>query len=445
MIVPNVIQAEILVEKNRAKAVRLHSEKFKTVRTDLYFTRPLSAEEAPANAIVPSLLRRGCINFPSALEVERKLEALYGATLDFEVSKKGDNQIIHIGISHVADKFASGGARLFYESAEFLARLVKYPILVNGNFREDEFLQERSHLVDLIRSRINDKISYANLRCIETMFYGEAFSVHSEGSEAEAADLRVVDATSAWQNLLKNSDVWACLSGEVSDDDAKQWLSCLDFILERSEEGKNGLVKNKVNRAADMLAAEAYNQDELPIVKRVEEFLDVNQGKLCMGLRFNNVKSKELWPAMLVYNGILGGDLHSKLFQNVREKSGLAYYASSRMERLKNVMFINSGIEAENREKTEAIILEQLEDMRKGKITDDEHTFTLRSLNTGLKTMQDNQMGIVDFFMSQHLTGAGDTFESLADMLSKVKIDDVVGIAQKVTLDTSYFLRPPVK
>jgi len=29
-----------------------------------------------------------------------------------------------------------------------------------------------------------------------------------------------------------------------------------------------------------------------------------------------------------VYNGILGGDPHSKLFRNVREKASLAYFAS---------------------------------------------------------------------------------------------------------------------
>jgi len=47
----------------------------------------------------------------------------------------------------------------------------------------------------------------------------------------------------------------------------------------------------------------------------------------------------------LVYNSILGGGLHSKLFQNVREKAGLAYYAFSRLEKFKGLMVVSCGIE----------------------------------------------------------------------------------------------------
>ena len=65
--------------------------------------------------------------------------------------------------------------------------------------------------------------------------------------------------------------------------------------------------------------------------------------------------------------------MHSKLFQNVREKEGLAYYVFSRLEKFKGLMVISSGIEIENKDKTIEIINKQLEDIAKGNITEYEY------------------------------------------------------------------------
>lgn len=62
----------------------------------------------------------------------------------------------------------------------------------------------------------------------------------------------------------------------------------------------------------------------------------------------------------LLYNGILGGYPHSKLFVNVREKESLAYYASSRYDGHKGIATIQSGIEIPNYEKAVTIIKRDL-------------------------------------------------------------------------------------
>ncbi len=63
----------------------------------------------------------------------------------------------------------------------------------------------------------------------------------------------------------------------------------------------------------------------------------------------------------LMYNGVLGGYPHSKLFTNVREKASLAYYASSRFDGHKGILTIQSGIEMANYEKAVDIIRKQLD------------------------------------------------------------------------------------
>ena len=422
----NTVQPQDLGLHNGIRFFRIRSEKFKTARTDLFYLNPLSAEEVSANALVPAMLRRGCASFPTALHLERRLEALYGASFDWQTLKKGDAQLIHVGIAHVADRYASGGDPLFAQSASLLTELLHRPILQNGSFGMEIFEQERRNLIDQIRSRVNDKIRYAALRCVEVMFEGESYAVHAEGDEASASAMTVESATKAWQRMVRQRPAFVYLSGDMPDADVAAWMQQFSD-LNRGE--------------TEPAPVTAIQSMERPL-RNVEEEMDVNQGKLCMGLRTGIAPQSSEWPAMLVYNGILGGDLHSKLFQNVREKESLAYYASSRLDRNKGLMFINSGIEAANRDKAQAIILEQMEDMRRGTISEREHEATLRSLQTAFKAAQDNQFGIVEFFLAQHLLGTEDTYESLSRQVSRVTIEDVVRVAQQVRLDTVYFLKP---
>ena len=82
--------AESLGVVNGIRFFRIQSDKFKTARTDMFFTAPLAAETASANALVPALLKRGCEAYPTSRLVERKLEDLYGASFDGQVLKNSE-------------------------------------------------------------------------------------------------------------------------------------------------------------------------------------------------------------------------------------------------------------------------------------------------------------------------------------------------------------------
>jgi predicted Zn-dependent peptidase len=419
--------AESIGVVNGIRFYRIQSDKFKTARTDIFFTDPLTAETACANALVPALLKRGCEGYPTSRLLERRLEDLYGASFDCQVMKKGETQVIHFSVAHVADRFASGGEHLFAEATALLTEILTQPVLEEGCFRQDVFALERENLLDAIRSRVNDKIRYASLRCVEEMCRGEAFAIHAEGSEADAAALETRRVTGSWERLVRTCPAYVYFSGEMADSDVRDRM--------------DGFALMPRMPSAAQPRPSAASHEQRP-VRHVNEVMEVNQGKLCMGLRTHVMPDSGDWPALMVYNGILGGDLHSKLFQNVREKASLAYYASSRLERHKGLMFINSGIEAANREQAEAIILEQLSDMKRGAVTTEEFDATLRSLDTAFKATQDSQPGIAEFHFGQHMLGVEESLDTLSEKVSRVTIEDVVRVAGQVSLDTVYFLQP---
>jgi len=418
--------AEKLAEKNGITFYRINSEKFKTNRVDIFFLDRLERERASANAILPSVLKRGCSKFQTQRELEIRMEELYGAVVDGGCNKKGETQIVSFHMSHIADKYTGKGDKLFDKCSQLLMCILQNPVVEDGGFKASVFRQERDNLVDYIRSRINDKMRFSFLRCIEEMCRGEAFAIPDEGYESDALLLTPQKTYEIYQQMISSYPCYVYMSGSIDDESAYRFIEQFSQIP-RTDTGRTGTCEVKKNVSE---------------VRRVDESMDVNQGKLCLGFRTNVEPTSPDYYPLVVYNGILGGDVHSKLFQNVREKASLAYYAQSVLEKYKGLMIIMSGIEHANRDKAEKIILRQFEDMREGNITREELDATKKSLMTGIKTMQDSQGAIVDFFLSQHLIGEGDDFESMARKIEAVTIDDVVRVAQNVQLDTIYFLKP---
>ena len=417
---------EKLAEKKGIQFYRIKSDKFKTSRVDMFFVDNLEKNRASGNALLPSILKRGCAKYPSITEFERKLEELYGADIGGGTMKKGETHLIGFRMSHIADKYTLNKNKLFDECSKLLSCVLEHPLVEENGFKESVFTKERDNLITYIRSRVNNKMRFSLFRCIEEMCKGEAFSTPEEGTEEDALLLTPQNTFQLYKEMIRSYPAYVYISGEVDDESIQNFI---DNFFEVERTSIKTIKTPDVKKVVDE-------------VRKIDEAMDVNQGKLCLGFRTQiDPCSTDYYP-LVVYNGILGGDTHSKLFQNVREKASLAYYAQSVLEKYKGLMIVMSGIEAENRQKAEEIILKQVEEMRKGNISKDEIDATKKSLETGMKSMQDSQGAIVDFFLSQHLTNCADDFETTAQKFQDVTVEDVIRVAQNIQLDTVYFLKP---
>ena len=100
--------------------------------------------------------------------------------------------------------------------------------------------------------------------------------------------------------------------------------------------------------------------------------MEVAQCKLVLGFRAGRSSADEDVMATRLMSALFGGTPSSKLFLNVREKLSLCYYCSSRFERNKGLLLVESGVEYKNIEKAKKEILAQLGEIQKGNITDEE-------------------------------------------------------------------------
>lgn len=417
-------QVEKVISFNGINVYKINQNRFKTNTINIFFHDSLTKENASLNALMPAVLRRGCERFPTLRDIALYLEELYGAVFDCGVAKKGERQIIQFYAEYISDKYTLEDEGLLDKVFSLLLEIITQPVLVNGVFKEDYVTSEKENLKRLIESRVNDKVQYAVERCFEEMCTEEPFGIYDYGS---IEDIEKIDSKALYQHYtkaLQTMPVDIYFTGDI--DNSK--------IIELSEKLKNLERTNIKNVGIGEI------DKDVKEVKIITEKMNVNQGKLTMGFRTYIAPGSKEYYSLMVYSTVLGGGMHSKLFQNVREKASLAYYAFSRLEKFKGLMVISSGIESENKDKAIDIINKQLEDIKKGKISDYEYDSTLKSIETGIKSLKDSQLQMVDFYMSQDLTGQGDNFDTLVEKVKKVTKEDIVKAAKNIKLDTIYFL-----
>ena len=170
--------------------------------------------------------------------------------------------------------------------------------------------------------------------------------------------------------------------------------------------------------------------------------MDVTQGKLALGFRTGGQTCWEPdYPAFIVMNAIFGGTTLSKLFLNVREKLSLCYYASSAMEKMKGLILVSSGIEFDKFQTARDEILAQLEAIRRGEIEDWELEGAKHTLMGGHLATLDDQGRQEEFWLGQAAAGLETTIEELCAQFEGVTKEQVARSAQRLELDTVYFLK----
>ncbi|KAF4325617.1 hypothetical protein G195_000660 [Phytophthora kernoviae 00238/432] len=219
----------------------------------------------------------------------------------------------------------------------------------------------------MLESIVNDKMRYAAERSIEEMCKNEPYRLHPLGERKDLPGIDPETLTASYQEWLQQASMDLYVVGDTT------------------------------------LEEEAVRGDKE--VETVVERLNVNQGKLNMGLQ------------------------------------SLAYYASSRYDGHKGIATIQSGIEIPNYEKAVKIIKQQLDEMKNGNITDLEMSQTKAMIRNLLREMQDSAFELIAYDFNRQLSGKERTAEELLAQVEQISKENVREAAEKFRLDTIYFLR----
>lgn len=401
--------------------------KFKTQRVQVIFLTELDSKTASENAMAAGIIGSSSSRYKNISEITAKLNSLYGANINIDISKVSDVQRLGIGVSSICSKYALEGEDIGSEVLSVLLECIFSPnAVVNPQTGKKEFAAEpfdfrKKDLLDSIEAEINNKRGYAIMQAQKSAYKGESCANSPYGTKETANAVTPQSAYEAYENLLKNAQVEIYYVGPEENQSAEKMICEAFSKLERTPQ------EIKFNSPSTI-------KDE---VCRAEEKLDVNQCKMVMAFK----SSSSDHDAVRLMNTIFGATPFSKLFMNVREKQSLCYYCASRYSRFKKTILVDCGIEEQNLEKTEKEIINQLDEIKKGNFSEEDMKNSVLSMLNSLKGVGDTPSSYINWYFGCYANGEMTEPDEDAERISAVTKERIIEAAKSFELDTVYVMR----
>ena len=219
---------------------------------------------------------------------------------------------------------------------------------LNASFPEDEFEREKNVVAEEIKMYKDDPDSVADENLQMALFPLNALGSPVAGSEETVSRMTRERLHEYMQTHYLASNTVLALAGDFDPEEAKTLLE-KTFSPLKARSNRRKVKAKKVDFT-------------LPPTKEVRVARDLNQVKLSLGYRSFGWHDKRKFAAA-VLDSLLGRGMSSRLFQEVREKRGLAYSIASQWQFFEDAgMFtVSAGLSATNAKTTIATIERELE------------------------------------------------------------------------------------
>ncbi len=393
---------------------------FKTNYFSADFILPLTVENATGMSLLAGVLSRGCAKFPEMNQISRYLAKNYGMSFSINADKAGELESLSFSFSFLDNAYAIEGEDIREACFYLFRELIFNPLVVENGFKTDYVAQEKINLSDRIDAIFNDKRQYALERCRAIMCENEQYGISAMGTK-ECLDS--FDAKSLYQFFIKM---------------LRESLVVFSYIGNEKGAFLTELAGRFTPRDVSIPKTDVVFECDEP--REIVEPMDLNQSKMNLGFRLGEVALKN-GAACRLFNVLYGGSASSKLFMNVREKLSLCYYCSSAIDRLKNVMFVISGVEADRFEEARDEVNAQLKAIVDGEFTNEEFENARNYLLDSIRGAYDSQSLLASILLYGTLRGELKTPEQDMAEISAVTREEIVAVAKGISLDTVYLLK----
>ncbi|MBM7641895.1 EF-P 5-aminopentanol modification-associated protein YfmF [Streptococcus loxodontisalivarius] len=401
----------------------LASRQFKTNHIKIRFSGQKQEATIARRVLVAQMLETATEHYPSSKQLREKLADMYGTSLSTSVSSKAYLHCVDIDISFINDKFLSKGESLLDQVLDLIEEVLYHPLISVERYQTKVFDVEKQNLINALEADKEDHFYAADL-ALQRLYYQDETIAISKYSRADLVEKE--DAFTAYQefqSLLANDKIDIFVLGDVDDYKLLQRLHKLPF-----EDRYQYL-------------SPAYSQEKTNLILGKIDLQDANQSILELGYHLPISYEDSDYAALLVFNGLLGGFAHSKLFRYVREEAALAYTISSRYDIFSNFFKIYAGVNKKDRDKALSLINKQLRDMKLGRFSDREVRETKQMLLSSIRLSEDNPQSLIE--NAYYRTVFGSSYRDLDRLLTELDEVDkkaVMSVARKLSLQAVYFM-----
>lgn len=400
----------------------IQTDKYKTITMRIVFRRKIKKEEITIRNVLTSLLVQSSEKYNTKRKLTIKTQDLYSVGLGVNNVRQGNYFHTVFTLNCLNDNYTEEGN--FVEAINFLSEILFHPDVEDNAFKEKNIEIVKNKTKDTLMSMKEDANAYSLVRAYEAFDKDSPISYRMIGYLEDLDNINGQNLYDYYKSILKNDLVDIFIIGDFREDQVLSEIRKLFKFRILKKANLDYRLKNKRVRARRLFARETIKN---------------NQSKVNIICRYHRLKDYEINYVLPIYNCILGGESESKLFRIVREEHSLCYGISSAPSRLDNTLTIHTGIDKENYKKTLTLIEKILDDMKKGKFTEQDIETAKQFYETAFEEVEESPNTMIEIYMNKDFIGTDD-LETKRKMIKKVTKKEIIRVARKIKMDTVFML-----
>jgi len=284
-------------------------------------------------------------------------------------------------------------------------------------FKEEEIEKEKNTIIEEINMYLDTPQSYV-LELWEKLLYGDQPAGWLISGEKETVKkISRKDILNYFNSQFGAQNTIICLAGDFKE---KETLPKLKRFFGKFEKIRSLLKKSVIER-----------QKFPQILIQTKE---TDQTHLTLGVRAYDIFSPQKYPLAVLAN-LLGGIMSSRLFVEIREKRGMAYYIRTTAENYTDSGYLvtHAGIDNKRIEEAIKIILKEYKNLREKKVPEDE----LQKAKDNIKghiylALETSDTWASYLGMQEILTKEILTPEKECAMIDKVTAEDILKVSKEI-------------
>ncbi|MCL4433993.1 MAG: insulinase family protein [Actinobacteria bacterium] len=243
---------------------------------------------------------------------------------------------------------------------------ILFSMLTEPALRESDLGAERTVVLDEIAMNLDSPHDVCAQRCQEALFAGHPLAGEVSGTMESVSSISSSDLREWFDAHYRSENIVVAAAGALDHDQ-------LASLVARGFASRSGGGKPSRMPPADRQDIFAHQAK------------DTEQANMEMAMRGPTRHDENRWAADIL-DQVFGGSMSSRLFQEVREKRGLAYSIWSEVARYDDAgsFSISAGCAPEKLHEVIGIAKEMFEEVAAGGITDEEIDLAKKHVRSGL-------------------------------------------------------------
>lgn len=345
---------------------------------------------------------KGTKKRPTALDISKEIDSV-GGIINAFTAKDYTGYFVKVDYSHIE-----------------LALDLTFDIFLNSTFPENEIEKERGVILEEIKMYEDTPIQYIETLWEKLLYGDQPAGWDIAGTRESIMKIKRKDFFEYTENFYVPQNTIISIAGRGNEK-----------IINKKIREYFSKVKDKKPKRKNKVVEKQTSPGQLFYKK------DTKQVHLALGVRTFNLFDKRKY-ALQILSVILGGNMSSRLFQEIREKRGLAYYINTQTELNPDTGYLVSyaGVDEKNFSLVVDLILKEYYKIKKEGVKEEEFLMAKEYLKGILQLSLEDSKALASFYGLQYLfeKKIKDPEEKIKE-IEKVKIRELKEVADFIFRD----------